>query len=75
MGIGIGEKIRQARQAKGWKIRDLARGLDTAESYVSNLECGGIPNPGWDRVVAIARLLEIPIETLFPENTEPAQGE
>lgn len=41
----FGARIRELREAKGWIIRDLARAMDTSESYISNLE-RGVNEPG-----------------------------
>lgn len=70
MMTGIGNRIRAARERRGWRIRDLSTVLDTSESYVSNVERGKIV-PGSDKLLAFARALETtPNDLLGVKNKE-----
>jgi transcriptional regulator with XRE-family HTH domain len=68
--MALGERIRSARKARGWKIRDLAVALDTSESYLSNIERNRV-NPGADRLLAIATALDLTPNDLL--KNEPAE--
>ena len=54
-----GQRIRAAREAKGWKQRHLAAALDCSESYVCTLETGVVVNPGSEIIKAIAQALGV----------------
>jgi transcriptional regulator with XRE-family HTH domain len=56
--MGIGERIRAQRLAKGWVMRELAAALKTNESYVSLVEAGKVV-PGSERLAAFARALDV----------------
>jgi transcriptional regulator with XRE-family HTH domain len=68
----LGERIRSAREAKGWKIRHLAGALDTTESYISDVELDKV-QPSGKRVLAIATALDLtPNDLLKNEIAEVA---
>lgn len=61
----IGERIKQAREAKGWSGEQLAHRVGyKTQSGISNLE-GRATGTGGNKIVAIARALEVPITWLM----------
>jgi ribosome-binding protein aMBF1 (putative translation factor) len=40
----IGVRIREAREAKGWSVFDLARAADVKSSWIANVERGHVPS-------------------------------
>ena len=65
--MAIGARIRAARKAKGWRLRQLAAACQVAESYLSEIELGKIANPGSDRIVQIAAALDVTPNDLMLE--------
>jgi transcriptional regulator with XRE-family HTH domain len=61
----IGERIKQAREAKGWSGEQLAHKVGyKTQSGISNLE-GRATGTGGNKIVAIAEALEVPITWLM----------
>lgn len=68
-----GQRIRAAREAKGWKQRQLAAALACAESYVCILETGVVANPGSEIITAIAQALGVtPNDLLLDDAAQSA---
>lgn len=42
LAIGVGEKVRDAREAAGLSQRDLAARMGTSQAAVARLEAGGV---------------------------------
>lgn len=57
--------FRQARLRAGWRQDDLARLVNRQQPYIAKVEAGRSP----DLATAhhLARLLNLPVEILFPE--------
>jgi transcriptional regulator with XRE-family HTH domain len=51
MGTTIGERIKEAREAKGWKPADLARALKLSAASISQLESGKSGAPSADTLL------------------------
>lgn len=62
---GLGLRIREARGAKGWSLRQLAATVGMAHSFIGNLEEGRFRTVSPDKLTALARALEIPPEDLL----------
>jgi transcriptional regulator with XRE-family HTH domain len=62
----LGEKIRQARLAKGWTQEELARLSTLDRSYMGSLERGE-RNPSLDTLVRIARALHVKLASLVDD--------
>ena len=58
----VGDRVRAARQAKGLTMKDLARAIGKNESYISELERGGIKRGS--HLHRIADVLGIPLHWL-----------
>jgi len=61
----LGERLQQARRARGLTQRDLADALAISVAYLSLMERGG-RNPPYSTVARLARELEVPVARLFP---------
>ncbi len=57
---GLGGRVRRLRHQRGLTQEELAEALDISVAYVSLIERGG-RNPPFTTVVAIARVLEVPV--------------
>lgn len=60
----IGELIRVARELKKLSLRDLEKVTGIQNAHLSQIETGHIENPGWKKVVTIAKALGIKLELL-----------
>jgi len=63
----IGEVIRENREQKKLTVYRLAKLACIPYQTVQGIENGHIVNPRFDTTVAIARALNVPIETFFVE--------
>jgi len=53
----IGETIRDYRERKGWKQRELAAAMEMDSSYVSRLESGEL-NPSMETIMKLTQALD-----------------
>lgn len=60
----MGQRIQQARKARGMTQSQLATKLDISTKYLSNIECGD-KVPKFETFVAIANALEVDANTLL----------
>jgi transcriptional regulator with XRE-family HTH domain len=61
---GLGWKVRQLRESKGWTQEDLAGRAGLDRSYVAGIEAG-LRNPSTKALAKLARALGVPLSTLF----------
>lgn len=61
---GLGKRIRQLRQDKGWSQEHLASEAGMHRTYMWGIE-RGVRNPSLRHLVCIADALGIPIAALF----------
>jgi transcriptional regulator with XRE-family HTH domain len=61
----LGTRIRAAREQKGWSQAELARQLRTSAYGVHLLEQGKTPTPRADRIIALARTLNVSSDYLL----------
>lgn len=66
---GVGARIRQTRQRKGWSIAKLAREAELDGGYLSRVETGKIVSPGIETIRRIAAALDVGPEELLPTET------
>lgn len=70
----IGDRIKQERKARGWKIRDLEERSGISGGYLRLLETNQRPNPTSDTLTALAAAFEIPVDDLLQSvGPDPAQ--
>lgn len=60
----LGEYLALARELKGWTIRDLEKRTGISNALISQIETGHVREPGFHRVVRIARALGLPLDRL-----------
>lgn len=58
----VGDRVRAARSEKGWTMDQLARAIGKKESYISELERGGIRRGS--QLPRIASALDVPLKWL-----------
>jgi transcriptional regulator with XRE-family HTH domain len=68
----IHERIREARQQRGWTQAQLAEHSGITLGYIKQLEGGHKPNPTQDTLHKLARALDVPVSTLLGEADELA---
>jgi transcriptional regulator with XRE-family HTH domain len=56
--------LKAARDAKGWKMPELARRSGINKATISRIEAGEIVNPSYETVVALEKALKVPRGTL-----------
>lgn len=61
----FGELLRQKRLAKGLTLRKFAEQLGVSPTYVSGVENGTLPPPTFDRIEAISKILDVPVDELM----------
>lgn len=73
MSSGLGQRIRNARTAKGLTLRAVARESGISASYLSMLENDHMTNPTLNALEALARALgTTPAALLGAEEDHPA---
>lgn len=65
--IGLGDKIRMARQEKGLSLKDLSAKTGISFTYLSEIE-RGVLHPAVDTLGKIAAALEVPLSMLLSHN-------
>ncbi len=63
--MGLGTKIKQLREEKGWSQGQLAAYAGLKRSYVSHLETDAINSPGAQPMIKLAKALEVSEDELF----------
>jgi transcriptional regulator with XRE-family HTH domain len=63
--MALADRIRQARETKGWSKRELARLTGFTHSFISKLEAGQIAGTAPGNLITLARVLEITPEDLY----------
>ena len=66
-GVGIGEKVREERERRGWSARTLAQRAGVSHAYVSHLEAGQYTRPGVEQLRRLAGALGVGVEYLIGE--------
>lgn len=61
----FGELLRAKRLTRGLTLRKFAEQLGVSPTYVSGVENGTLPPPTFDRIEAISRILEVPVDELM----------
>jgi transcriptional regulator with XRE-family HTH domain len=62
---GVGHQLRQARQAAGISVREMARRVDVSPSFISQVELGRT-KPSVGTLYSIASELGVPLDDLMP---------
>lgn len=63
----MANKIREAREAKGWNQRELAEATHTCQAIISELERE--TRKPWLKVAEkLSKALNVPIKELFPDD-------
>jgi len=70
-GLGFGESLRKARTAQGLTLRDLSTTSDVSIAYLSDLERGVLGNPTLDTLRAIAKALNVSLNSLLDVDENP----
>ena len=68
----LGQRIRRLREAHGLSQVGLARRLDASTNAINLLEQDRISDPHWQRLVAIAEILEVSLDYLAGRTDDPA---
>lgn len=72
---GLGERLRRARESRGWNQRELARRAGVANSAVSRLEGNEAVKPDFDTIVKLAIALECTLDYLAGREEPPNEYE
>lgn len=67
--MAIGDRIRELRLARKLTQEQVARAADLGGSHLAKIEQGGIVDPSWSTVCAIAKALGVPVTEL--QDNEP----
>lgn len=62
--MAIGQKVRAARERKGWTQRDLAEAANTSNGFISVLENSEGENHSLELLRRVADALEMPLTDL-----------
>lgn len=63
---GLGSRVRQLRESKGWTQETLAARAGLDRSYVAGIEAG-LRNPSTKALAKLARALSVTLSTLFED--------
>jgi transcriptional regulator with XRE-family HTH domain len=69
----LGKRIEDLRQARDWGQQELSHASRVPVPTIYRIEKGTIPNPGIDKVVAIARALDVSVSELLGETPQEDQ--
>lgn len=64
-GLGIGRRIREERQRKGYTLRQLAEKIAVSEAKLSNIETSKV-SLDLGELAQIAKALDVPLPSFFP---------
>jgi transcriptional regulator with XRE-family HTH domain len=67
----LGQRIRRLREAHGLSQVALARRLDASTNAINLLEQDHITDPHWQRLIAIAEVLEVSLDYLAGRTPDP----
>jgi HTH-type transcriptional regulator, competence development regulator len=67
----LGQRIRRVREAHGISQVTLARRLDASTNAINMLEQDRIRDPHWQRLVALAELLDVSLDYLAGRTDDP----
>ena len=65
MMLSISETIRTLRESRGWKPSKLAYLAGLSREYIKSIESGANKKPGADKLIKIAKALDVPYQNLF----------
>ena len=66
--LSLGQKIKALRKEKGLTQEQLAIKAEVSYTTLTKVETGAIKNPSFETVAAIAKGLEITLDTLTSES-------
>jgi transcriptional regulator with XRE-family HTH domain len=61
----FGQRLREARNAQGRTLREIALNAKVSIAYLSDLERGALSNPTLDKLSAIANELQVSVDELL----------
>ena len=67
----LGDRLRLAREKRGWNQRELARRAGVANSAVSRLETNDAVEPAWETIVKLATALDCSLDYLSGREPGP----
>jgi transcriptional regulator with XRE-family HTH domain len=73
--VRMGNRIRDARESRGWTKADLARKAGVAPSYITRIEQGAFTRPSIDLVSAIAAAFKVGVTDLIDRAPSPAMAD
>lgn len=62
---GLGQVLRAIRAGKGKTLREVEKGTDISNAYLSQLETGKVENPSPAILSKLAEFFEVPYESLM----------
>ncbi len=62
----MGNYVKQCRQARGMTLEELGERVGSSKAYMWQLENKDDPDPGVKLAVKIAKVLNFPVEEIFP---------
>lgn len=65
--MNVGKRIQDLRQARDWGTHELSMASRVPVPTIHRIENGTIKNPGIDKVIAIARALDVTVSELLGE--------
>lgn len=70
----LGRVVRRHRKARGLTIGRLAKLAKMDETYASGIERGR-RNPSWEKLLALANVLDVPLSKIILESEQEAEDE
>lgn len=67
----VGERIRERRMAKGWKLVKLAAMAETSHGYLSDVENGKVDSPNSAIIARVAKALDTSTDYLLGLTDDP----
>lgn len=64
-GEAIGARVRAEREARGWSMRWLGHKAGVSYAYISQLEAGKYPKPGYEQLSKLAGAMSLTLAQLM----------
>lgn len=64
-GEAIGARVRAEREARGWSMRWLGHKAEVSYAYISQLEAGKYPKPGYEQLSKLAGAMGLTLQQLM----------
>src|SRR4051812_10057612 len=73
--MSLKDRLKELREAKGWTQGQLSTYSGVERPLISKIETGLTKNPGADKLMKLAKALDVSVDSLIDAKREPAEAE